>query len=38
MSASVIEARRLRGQYSQICESQRIRRPLAALESDSLIS
>ncbi len=38
ISASVIEARRRSGQYSQIWESQRIRRVLAALESESVTS
>ena len=36
ISASVIEARRRRDQYSQICESQRIRRVLAAFKSESV--
>lgn len=38
ISASVVEASRRRGQYSQIWESQRIRRVLAAVWSDSVIS
>ena len=35
ISASVMDARRRRGQYSHIWESQRIRRILAASWSDS---
>lgn len=38
MLASVMEARLRRGQYSQIWDSQRMRRDLAALWSDSVIN
>lgn len=38
MSSSVMEASRRRGQYSQICDSQRMRRVLAAERSASVTS